>query len=353
MSDTAIVPQASRLAARAGALGRLVVGVGVTMLGLLIVTFVIGRVIPIDPVLAVVGDRASAETYAAARIAMGLDRPVAVQFWLYLTGVVQGDFGVSVVTARPVLDDIARYFPATIELATIAIVIGVLTGVPAGVLAAVHRDRWPDHALRVVSLLGYSTPAFWLGMILLIVFYGALGWAAGPGRIEVFYEDVVPRLTGFMVIDAALAREWTILTNALSHLVLPAAVLGLYSMAYITRMTRSFMIDQLGQEYILAARAKGLSERRVVWRHALGNAAVPLVTVIALSYGGLLEGSVLTETVFAWPGLGSYLTNSLLSADMNAVLGSTIVIGTVFLGLNLIADAVYALLDPRVAWSKT
>ncbi len=334
------------------AVARLLVGVAVTMLGLLLVTFVIGRVIPIDPVLAVVGDRASADTYEAARIAMGLDRSIPVQFWLYLTGVVQGDFGVSVVTARPVIDDIARYFPATIELATIAIIIGALTGVPAGVMAAVHRDRWPDHVLRVISLLGYSTPAFWLGMILLIVFYGALGWAAGPGRIAVFYEDVVPTATGFMVIDAAIAGEWTIFRNALSHLVLPAAVLGLYSMAYITRMTRSFMIDQLSQEYILAARAKGLSERRVVWRHALGNAAVPLVTVIALSYGGLLEGSVLTETIFAWPGLGSYLTNSLLSADMNAVLGSTIVIGAVFLGLNLIADAVYALLDPRVAWQK-
>lgn len=352
MTDVATLPQASLSSGRARALARLLIGVGVTMLGLLLVTFVIGRVIPIDPVLAVVGDRASEETYEAARIAMGLDQSIPVQFWLYLSGVVQGDFGVSVVTARPVLDDIARYFPATIELATIAIIIGVLTGIPAGVIAAVHRDRWPDHALRVVSLLGYSTPAFWLGMILLIIFYGALGWSAGPGRIDVFYEDIVPTVSGFMVVDAALAGEWAIFRNALSHLVLPAAVLGLYSMAYITRMTRSFMIDQLGQEYVLAARAKGLPERRVIWRHALGNAAVPLVTVVALSYGGLLEGSVLTETIFAWPGLGSYLTNSLLNADMNAVLGSTIVIGAVFLGLNLIADAVYALLDPRVAWSK-
>ena len=329
-------------------MARLVASVAVTLLGLLLVTFVIGRVIPIDPVLAVVGDRASAETYEAARVAMGLDRPLHEQFWIYLSSLAGGDFGTSVVTARPVADDIARYFPATIELATAAILIGVLAGVPAGVAAAAHRDRWPDHLIRLLSLLGYSAPAFWLGMIALLVFYAGLGWAAGPGRIDVFYEDIVTPVTGFLLVDAALDGEWEILRNAFSHLVLPALVLGTFSMAYITRMTRSLMIEQLGQEYVVAARAKGLSEARIVWRHALGNAAVPLVTVIALSYGGLLEGSVLTETVFAWPGLGGYLTNSLLSADMNAVLGSTLVIGVVFLALNMLADLVYAMLDPRV-----
>jgi peptide/nickel transport system permease protein len=323
----------------------------VTLLGLLLVTFIIGRVMPIDPVLAVVGDRASAETYAAAREAMGLDRSLVVQFWIYLKGVLGGDFGTSVVTARPVIEDIGRYFPATIELATIAVIIGVVLGVPGGVLAAVHRGRWGDQLLRVVSLFGYSTPTFWLGMIALAVFYAWLGWSVGPGRIDIFYEDLIAPVTGFLVIDAMLEGEWLIAGNAVAHLVLPSAVLGLSATAYILRMTRSFMIDQLSREYVLAARAKGLSERRVVWRHALGNAAVPLVTVIALTYGGLLEGSVLTETVFAWPGLGGYLTNSLMSADLNAVLGATIVIGVVFLGLNLLADLLYSVLDPRVTWT--
>ena len=334
-----------RLAATAPQLA----GVVFTLFGLLVVTFSIGRVIPIDPVLAVVGDRASPETYAAAKVAMGLDRSLAIQFGLYLQGVFSGDFGTSVVTTRPVVDDIARYFPATMELATVAILIGIALGVPAGVLAASRRGRWPDHLVRVVSLLGYSTPAFWLAMIVLLVFYANLGWAAGPGRIDVYYEDIVAPVTGLLLFDAALDGEWAILGNALSHLALPALVLGSFSVAYIARMTRSLMVEQLGQEYVLAARAKGMSEARVVWRHALANAAVPLVTVVALSYGALLEGSVLTETVFAWPGLGSYMTNSLLNADMNAVLGSTLVIGVVFLGLNLIADLLYTLLDPRVS----
>ena len=334
-----------RLAATAPQLA----GVVFTLFGLLVVTFIIGRVIPIDPVLAVVGDRASPETYAVAKVAMGLDRSLAIQFGLYLQGVFSGDFGTSVVTTRPVVDDIVRYFPATMELATVAIMIGIALGVPAGVLAASRRGRWPDHLVRVVSLLGYSTPAFWLAMIVLLVFYANLGWAAGPGRIDVYYEDIVAPVTGLLLFDAALDGEWAILGNALSHLALPALVLGSFSVAYIARMTRSLMVEQLGQEYVLAARAKGMSEARVVWRHALANAAVPLVTVVALSYGALLEGSVLTETVFAWPGLGSYMTNSLLNADMNAVLGSTLVIGVVFLGLNLIADLLYTLLDPRVS----
>jgi peptide/nickel transport system permease protein len=334
--------------ARAGACARVALGVATTLFGLLVVTFVVGRVVPIDPALAVVGDRASVETYQAARAAMGLDRPLPVQFWLYLEALAAGDLGTSVVTARPVIADIGRYFPATIELATTALLIGLLLGVPAGVIAATRRGRWPDHVVRLVSLLGYSMPAFWLGLVLLLVFYAELGWAAGPGRLEVYYEDLVTPVTGLLLIDAALDGEWVILGNAIAHMVLPAAVLGSFSMAYIARMTRAFMIEQLGQEYVLAARAKGLSEARVVWRHALGNAAVPLVTVVALSYGALLEGSVLTETVFAWPGLGSYLTNSLFNADMNAVLGCTIVIGLVFLGLNLLADLIYTLLDPRV-----
>lgn len=323
--------------------------VAVTLLGLLLVTFFIGRVVPIDPVIAAVGDRAGPEAYEAARRSMGLDRSLPEQFLRYISDVAAGDLGTSVLTARPVIEDIGRFFPATVELATVAMLIGLVAGIPAGVTAAVHRGRWPDHALRIVTLFGYSAPAFWLGMIALLVFYATLGWAAGPGRIEVFYEDLVPAVSGFLIVDALLAGEREIAGNALAHLVLPASVLGFFSMAYITRMTRSLMIGELSKDYILAARAKGLSEARVVWRHALGNTAVSLVTVVALSYGALLEGSVLTETVFAWPGLGAYLTAALLNADMNAVLGATLVIGVVFVGLNLAADLLYRRLDPRTA----
>jgi peptide/nickel transport system permease protein len=321
--------------------------VALTLLGLLAVTFFIGRVVPIDPVLAVVGDQAPKDVYEATRRELGLDRPLLAQFWLYMQKMVAGDFGQSLVTNRPVLQDIARVFPATLELATIATVIGVLVGVPMGVAGAVWQDRWPDQIVRVVGLIGYSMPIFWLGIIGLLVFYGMLGWVSGPGRLGVFFEDVVPVVTGVILIDAAIAGEWEVLRNAVGHLVLPSAVLGYFSIAYIARMARSFMLEQMNQEYVIAARAKGVSEARIVWVHALRNVAVPLVTVIALSYARLLEGAVLTETVFAWPGLGRYLTTALLAADMNAVLGATLVVGVVFVGINLLSDLLYRVLDPR------
>jgi peptide/nickel transport system permease protein len=326
---------------------RLVLSVGLTFLGLLLVTFLIGRVVPIDPVLAAVGDRAPAAVYERVRVELGLDRPLHEQFRLYVAKVLQGDFGRSVLTSNPVLVDIGRRFPATLELATVATLIGVTLGIPMGVLAAVHRGRWPDHVIRVVGLMGFSVPVFWLGLVGLLVFYARLGWVAGPGRLDVAFDDVVPNLTGVITVDAAIAGEWEVFASALSHVILPAAILGYFSLAYLSRMTRSFMLSELRQEYIVAARIKGLSERRVVWRHALGNVMVPLITVVALSYANLLEGSVLTETVFAWPGLGQYITSSLLNADMNAVLGGTIVVGTVFIGLNLLSDLLYRLVDPR------
>jgi len=326
---------------------QLSVQLGITLLGLLAVTFFIGRVVPIDPVLAVVGDQAPRDVYEAVRIELGLDRPVWVQFGLYVQKILSGDFGTSLVTNRAVAEDIIRVFPATLELATLATFIGVLLGVPMGIAGAVWQDRWPDQLVRVLGLVGYSVPIFWLGIIGLLVFYGILGWVAGPGRLGVFFEDVVPTITGVILIDAAIAGEWEVFWNAVSHVVLPSAVLGYFSVAYIARMTRSFMLDQLAQEYVVTARAKGLSEARIIWVHTLRNVAVPLITVVALSYARLLEGAVLTETVFAWPGLGRYLTTALLAADMNAVLGSTIVVGAVFVGLNMISDVLYRLMDPR------
>jgi len=327
--------------------GRFVVVILLTYLGLLAVTFFIGRVIPIDPVLAIVGDRAPEHVIARVREELGLNKPLWEQFYIYVSKVLHGDFGRSVLTSNPVMQDIRRAFPATLELATLGTIIGAGLGVPLGVWAAVRRGGLPDQVVRVVGLIGYSAPIFWLGLMALVVFYAHLGWVSGPGRIDIVYEYTLTRVTGLLLVDTLIEGEWAAFRNALSHLILPASLLGLFSLAYISRMTRSFMLNELGHEYIIAARAKGLSETRIIWRHALRNAMVPLVTVIALSYAGLLEGSVLTETVFAWPGLGLYITNSLQNADMNAVLGGTIIVGSIFIGLNLLSDLLYRLLDPR------
>jgi peptide/nickel transport system permease protein len=326
---------------------RLLGTVALTFLGLLLVTFLIARVVPIDPVLAAVGDRAPAEVYERVKHELGLHLPLWQQFWIYLQKVLAGDFGRSVLTSNPVLVDIRRVFPATLELATVATLIGVLLGVPMGVIAAVRRGRLADQVIRVVSLLGYSVPVFWLGLMGLLLFYARLGWVAGPGRLDVAFDDLVHPWSGVILLDSALAGEWEVFGNAFRHVILPASILGYFSLAYLARMTRSFMLAELGHEYVITARIKGLSERRVVWRHAFGNVLVPLITVIALAYANLLEGSVLTETVFAWPGLGQYITSSLLNADMNAVLGGTIVVGTIFIGLNLLSDLLYRLVDPR------
>jgi peptide/nickel transport system permease protein len=323
----------------------------ITFVGLTAVTFFISRLTKIDPVLTVVGDKATKEAYDLAYHSLGLDQPLPVQYLIYLKRLLTGDFGMSVLTSQPVLSDLIRVFPATFELATTATIIGVLVGVPAGVMAAARRGRWPDLVIRVVGLFGYSVPVFWLGLVGLFVFYGKLGWVAGTGRLDVFYDGEVTQRTGVILIDSALDGNWEIFSNAFSHLVLPASILGYFSLAYIARMTRSFMIDQLGQEYVIAARIKGNSFWRSVWRHAFPNIMVPLITVIGLSYASLLEGAVLTETVFAWPGLGLYITNALFNSDMNAVLGGTVLVGTVFIGINQVCDLLYRLFDPRLRTS--
>jgi peptide/nickel transport system permease protein len=329
------------------AVGRFALMVAATLLGLLAVTFFIGRVVPIDPVIAIVGDRAPPQVYERVRRELGLDLPLIEQFWIYGKKAVTGDFGTSVLTSRPVVTDIATVFPATLELATLGTLIGVAFGVPFGVLAAVKRGSLVDQIVRLLGLVGYSVPIFWLGLMGLLLFYAKLGWVEGPGRIDVSYAYLFETITGSVLVDTLIQGQFEAFSNAFSHIVLPACLLGYFSLAYISRMTRSFMLNELAQEYIVAARVKGLSETRIIWRHALRNAAVPLVTVIALSYANLLEGSVLTETVFAWPGLGQYITNSLQNADMNAVLGGTLVIGTIFVGLNLFSDLLYRFLDPR------
>jgi peptide/nickel transport system permease protein len=329
-------------------IGAFVATLCITFLGLTAVTFFISRLTKIDPVLAVVGDKATPEAYERARLALGLDQSLIVQYLIYLKRLLSGDFGMSVLTSQPVFSDLVRVFPATFELSTIATIIGVLIGVPAGVVAAARKGRWPDYVIRVGGLFGYSVPVFWLGLVGLFVFYGKLGWVSGTGRLDVVYEGEVTTRTGVILIDALIDHDWDVFTNAFSHLILPASILGYYSLAYISRMTRSFMIDQLGQEYVTAARIKGSSFWRAVWRHAFPNIMVPLITVIGLSYASLLEGAVLTETVFAWPGLGLYITHALFNSDMNAVLGGTVLVGAVFIGVNQVCDLLYSLFDPRL-----
>lgn len=337
----------ARLRRQAKGVGGVALSLALTLLGLLLVTFIIGRVMPIDPVLKVVGERATQAQYEAARVAMGLDKPLWQQFLIYIGDVLRGDFGRSISTGHPVSADLRRVFPATLEMATLGTLIGVCVGVPLGVIAAARRGGWVDQVARVLALVGYSMPIFWLGLMGLLLFYGILGWVGGPGRQGILFDGMVPEVTGMILIDSLLARDWAAFRDAFSHIILPASLLGYFSLAYISRMTRSFMLEQLSAEYVTTARVKGLSESRVLWGHAFRNIQVPLITVIALSFASLLEGSVLTEIVFSWPGLGQYITKALLAGDMNAVLGGTVLIGICFVALNLLSDILYRVLDPR------
>ncbi|MGC6389046.1 ABC transporter permease [Ewingella sp. S1.OA.A_B6] len=331
----------------AGRIGKRLVQVAVTLFGLLLLTFFIGRVMPVDPVLAIVGPDADHSTYQQVYHQLGFDKPLWTQFGIYLSGLAHGDFGNALLTGKPVTQDILRVFPATMELATLAIILGAGVGIPLGVLAAAKRNSFTDYVVRIISLAGYSTPIFWVGMMGLLLFYAKFGWVGGAGRLDFSLDGQVPRHSGFMLIDSLIAGNWEVFRNAFNHLILPASLLGFHSLAYISRMTRSFMLAQLSQEFIITARVKGLSEWDVLWNHAFRNILVQLLTVVALAYGSLLEGAVLIETVFSWPGFGSYLTSSLMLGDMNAVMGCVLVVGMIFVVLNLLSDLLYQVFDPR------
>ena len=319
----------------------------VSLFVLLVVTFVIGRLLPTDPVGAIVGELADPATYAAMRARLGLDLPVYQQFWIYLTSLLQGDFGTAILTGNPVIKDLGAAFPATLELATLAVIISTLLGVPLGMIAAFFRDSWIDKLVRVLSLVGHSIPVFWFGIVGLVIFYATLNWVGGPGRVDVYLEGLVEPQTGLLLIDSLLAGDTEVFWNAVYHIVLPACILAYSAMAYITRMTRSFTLEQLNQDYVIAARAKGASNSRIVSGHLLPNIAVQLITVLAIAYGGLLEGAVVTEVVFSWPGIGQYMTNALMIGDMNAVVAATLIIGVIFMLLNFLSDLAYLVLDPR------
>nr|WP_304655629.1 ABC transporter permease [Neorhizobium galegae] len=319
-----------------------------TLFGLTVLTFLIGRVMPVDPVIAAVGDNAPEDVILRARTEMGLDQPIPVQFLHYVYQLAHGDFGMSVLTKNPVAQDIVRFFPATFELATAALLLAALVGIPLGVWAAVRQGSFTDQAIRVVCLAGHSVPVFMLSLISLLVFYSALDIAPGPGRQDIIYDGMIDTVTGILTIDTLIAGDFDAFRDALAHMAQPVIILAYFSMAYIARMTRAFMIDALKGEFVITARAKGLTLAKVIWGHAFPTVAVQLVTVIALTYAGLLEGAVVTETVFSWPGIGQYLTVSLMNADMNPVIGTTLLIGLIYVGLNLIADILYRVLDPRV-----
>jgi len=327
---------------------RLLAAVAMAVLASLVV-FLISALVPGDPVLAQLGDIAASNpaTVLEARAKWGLDLPLWERYGIFLNGLVHGDLGVSIATRRPVLEDIVQYAPATLELATVSFLLTLLVGIPLGIAAAVWRDTWVDSLARAVSLLGVSAPTFWLAFIMLAIFYGGLEWAPGPGRLDpIAFPPEGP--TGLFLVDSLLHRDWETFRDSAAHLVLPAIVLAAATIGLITRTTRAAMLDSLGQDYVRVSRAKGLKERAIVLRHALPNALVPVVTLGGLAYANLLAGAVMTETVFAWPGLGRYTFRSAAALDFPAIMGITLAVSATYLLVNLLVDLSYAALDPRV-----
>jgi dipeptide transport system permease protein len=318
-----------------------------TFLGIILLTFVLIRLVPGDPVEVRVGERGIApERHAQLLHEMGLDRPLYVQFFDYVGGVLQGDLGTSVRTQQPVMNEFLALFPATVELAIFAMLFAIAVGLPAGILAAVKRGSVYDHAIMGISLTGYSMPIFWWGLLLILLFSVDLGWTPVAKRLSDDY--FVDEVTGFMLIDTLLSEESGSFVDALHHLVLPTIVLGTVPLAVIARMTRSAMLEVLGEDYIRTARAKGLNVYRIVAIHALRNALVPVVTVIGLQVGTLMGGAILTETVFSWPGIGRWLVESISLRDYPALQGGVLVIATLVMTINLLVDLLYGLLNPRI-----
>jgi peptide/nickel transport system permease protein len=319
------------------------------LFGVVSITFVVSHVIPADPIGSILGPQAPDEVIEKMRHEWGLDRPLHEQFINYVWNLLHGHFGMSIRTNRPIALDLMERFPDTIELSTASMVIAVCIGIPLGIVSACRKDKIPDHFSRVFSLFGISLPVFWSGLVLLMLFYYRLHWLPGPGPYDTYLRPPAA-VTGFISLDSLIAGDMGLFINHLQHLILPAFVLGLNAMASIARMTRSSMLEVLRQDYIKAAKSKGLKERTVVFKHALRNAMIPTTTIIGLSYGSLLEGAVLTETIFAWPGLGTYVTGAILYLDFQAVMSTTLLIALTYSLCNLIVDILYAFLDPRIKY---
>ena len=318
-----------------------------TFIGVTLISFSFIRLLPGDPIVVMAGERGlTDERYQELVKQFGFDRPFLVQYWDYLTGVLQGDLGNSFVTKRPVWDEFFALFPATLELSICAMIFAVSLGLPAGVIAAVNRGKFFDRALMSTALIGYSMPIFWWALLLIIVFSGNLGWTPVSGRISLLYyfDDV----TGFMLIDSMLSGQKGAFASAAHHLVLPTIVLGTIPLAVIARQTRSAMLEVLSEDYVRTARAKGLAPIRVNGVHALRNALIPVVTVIGLSVGTLLAGAILTETIFSWPGIGKWMVDSIFRRDYPVVQGGLLLVAVMVMIVNLIVDVLYGLINPRI-----
>lgn len=322
-------------------------GILFVLIGVSIVTFTISHVVPGDPAAAALGDRARDEQVAAFRAEYGLDRPVVEQYFRYVGGLLQGDMGKSIRTRRPVSQDLGDKLPATIELSIAALLIAIVLGIPAGIWSAIHRNQWQDALVRVFSLVGGSLPIFWLALLMIGLFYSQLGWLPVGARIDQFTPPP-DRITGMFTIDSFLTGNIPALQSSVHHLILPAFVLGYFSTAVIARMMRSSMLEVLNQDYLRTARAKGLKERAVILRHGFRNALIPTLTIIGITFGSLLSGAVLTETIFSWPGLGGYATSAATGLDFPAVMGVTLIAGVIFPLSSLFVDLSYAWLDPRI-----
>lgn len=322
-------------------------GLVLVMAGVCVITFVISHLIPGDPARLLAGDRASNEMVQHMRQQLGLDQPLYIQFYRYVVDLLHGDLGTSIRTGRPVLEDLRAFFPATLELAFSALFLAIILGVPLGVLSAVYRNKFPDHLVRMMSVIGISTPAFWLGLGVIILFYGQLNLLPGGGRLD-DWLDPPTHITGFYVLDAVLTGNHEVLLNSLQHLLLPALTLAFVHMGIVARQIRSAMLEQLGEDYIRTAKANGLSHWRVILSHALPNALIPSITVLGLAMGDLLYGAVLTETVFAWPGMGAYVVSSIQALDFPAVMGFAVVVSFAYVLVNLLVDLLYVWIDPRI-----
>ncbi|MCS5947963.1 ABC transporter permease [Klebsiella pneumoniae subsp. pneumoniae] len=319
-----------------------------TLFGLLLVTFSLSALSPVDRVLQIVGDHASQSTYDQVRHQLGLDQPLPVQFWHYLVNLAHGDLGIASATGQPVLHDLLAVFPATLELATLALIVGAVLGIVAGVLCARYAGSPWDLAVRTFTLLGNSVPIFRLGLLMLALFYARLQWAPGPGRLDDIYQYTVEPRSGFALIDTWLSGDTAAFKNAIGHLALPVLVLAYYSLASITRLTRSACLSEMNKEYILLARAKGAGEMTILLRHVPPNIRGTLLTVTALARTSMLEGAVLTETVFSWPGIGRYLTTALFAGDTTAIMGGTLLIGVSFVLINNLTDLLVRFNRPEV-----
>lgn len=318
-----------------------------TFIGITIVSFGFVRVLPGDPVLLMAGERGlTDERYDALLKEFGYDRPIWEQYFEYLGNLLSGDFGNSLVTKKPVLEEFFTLFPATVELSVCAIIIAICIGIPAGIIAASKRGTFVDQAIMGTALVGYSMPIFWLGLLLIIVFSGILGWTPVSGRISLLY--FFPTDTGFMLIDSLRSGQKGAFASAVNHLILPSFMLATIPLAVIARQTRSAMLEVLGEDYVRTARAKGLAPRRVVGVHALRNAMIPVITVIGLSVGTLLAGAILTETIFSWPGIGKWMVDSIFRRDYPVVQSGLLLIAAMVMVVNLIVDMTYGLINPRI-----